>query len=213
MAGEAFSGPADIARATGRPTIGNVKRDTDSRTPWLALIITFLGIFGIAVALTAFFSDLPLPHAGGTCGPSTGSETAIEALVEPGSIGAGSEPSTSNTAGRANWLEFVHDCQSATDERAFIAIPTLIVSIGIATLGLILLRRRARRTVDPVPDAMDHQWWLGPPYAFYGGAPQAVGVRSAVSELGGTTRTLDAPAAPPPPPPPPPPPNLQPPNW
>jgi hypothetical protein len=184
-----------------------VKRDTDSGPPWLALIVTFLGIFGIAIALTAFFSQLPLPAAGGTCGPSKYSETAIEALVNPGSIGAGAEPATNDTAARANWLEFVHDCQSATDQRAFLAIPTLIVSIGVTAGGIVLLRRRMRKTVDPVPEALDHQWWLAHPYAFYGARPPVGEARSTVSTLSAAPDTGGTG------PPGPPPPNLEPPNW
>ena len=59
----------------------------------LVLLFVFIGCFGVAYAAAGMLTALPAPAIGGTCGPSTGSETALEALAEPGSIGAGPEPS------------------------------------------------------------------------------------------------------------------------
>jgi len=134
-----------------------------SSTPWVALLLICIGLFGIAVSVTGLWTDLPPPAAGGTCGPGFGSsETAIEALVNPGSIGAGREPAAVHTAARANWLQFVHECQSATDDRAVATLPTLIVSVGIATVGLLLLRRRSGRRAGPGAGPTSDVSWPAP---------------------------------------------------
>ena len=57
----------------------------------LVLVLVFLGCFGVAYAAAGMLTALPAPAIGGTCGPSTASETALEALAEPSSIGAGAD--------------------------------------------------------------------------------------------------------------------------
>jgi hypothetical protein len=117
-----------------------------SSRSWVRLAFAFLGVFGAAFAITGMLVALPKPAAGGTCGPGTGSEAAIQALVDPGSIGAGSEPPASDATGRAQWQAFVDECQTTTDDRAIAALVILLLSIGIAIFGPTLVAGRKRRT-------------------------------------------------------------------
>jgi hypothetical protein len=173
-----------------------------SEISWTALVLIFVGLFGVAVALTALWSELPAPAAGGTCGPGRGSETAIEALVDPGSIGAGAEPPTTHAAARAQWNQFVNECQSATNDRALLAAPVLVVSIGITIVGFVLLRRRGSRTASDL--ATQDQRWSPPPDTLFAmssplvAPPPWANTRSVFDSAG-------SPAASPYPPPPPPP--------
>jgi len=181
-----------------------------SEVSWAALILIFVGLFGVAVAVTALWSELPAPAAGGTCGPGRGSETAIEALVNPGSIGAGAEPPTSRAAARIQWNQFVDQCQSATDDRALLAFPVLVVSAGIAVMGFVLLRRRGGRSADGASPAQPEATWSPPPDTLFAMSSPLVSPPPA-TVAGGAYRTFDAPPPPPsgapsPPPPPPPPP-------
>jgi hypothetical protein len=111
---------------------------------WIRLLLVGLGLVGAAFAITGMLVALP-PVNGGTCGPGQGSEAPIVALLDPVTIGAGPEPPKSNAAGRTQWSAFVHACQSATDDRAVIAFPILVVSLGIALLGAVIVGRRSRR--------------------------------------------------------------------
>ena len=108
----------------------------------LALILIFLGVAGTVFAVTGLWAALPAPAAGGTCGPGRGSEAAVEALVNPASIGAGPEPAPGQVAAHAQWTRFVHECQTAADDRALATLPILILSIGLAVAGLLLVRSR-----------------------------------------------------------------------
>ena len=108
-------------------------------------VLVYLGLFGIAFSCATIFSTLPA-NAEGTCGPSSGSETAAEALFEPGSIGAGAEPAASHTAALKAWHDFVDSCQSATDDRAAVAFPVGIISLGLVVVPLVLILRRRSRT-------------------------------------------------------------------
>ena len=179
-----------------------------SEVSWAALILVFVGLFGVAVALTALWSDLPAPAAGGTCGPGRGSETAIEALVNPGSIGAGAEPAASRAAARAQWNQFVNECQTSTDDRALLAFPVLVVSAGIAVVGFVLLRRRGRSTTGGTPTE-DHRWSPPPDTLFAMSSPLVAPPPPAAAgrAYGGHAPPPPPPFAPPPPPfaPPPPP--------
>ena len=163
-----------------------------SSTPWIGLLLVCLGLFGMAVSVTGLWTALPPPAAGGTCGPGQGtSETAIEALVDPASIGAGPEPAAVDTVARANWSQFVHECQSATNDRALATLPALIVSAGITVVGVLLLRRRTRRRPDPSPEATTGIGWPPLPEALLGGSQpfvtSSVAAPGAAPEGVGTT--------------------------
>jgi hypothetical protein len=165
-----------------------------SSTPWIALLLVCLGLFGLAVSVTGLWADLPPPSVGGTCGPGQGSsETAIEALVDPGSIGAGPEPPAVNAAARAQWSRFVHECQSATNDRAVTTLPVLIVSAGITVVGIVLLRRKTRRRADLAPPPTAELGWPALPDALFGGgqpfvsSPPAMAGRPGWPDGAGTT--------------------------
>jgi hypothetical protein len=103
-------------------------------------------------------------------------------MVNPGSIGAGAEPPATKAAARANWSQFVSECQSAADHRALVTVPLLIVSLVLAVWGLMLLWKRVGRSAAPAPPAVEQPWWLhpsdaagGPPSPFGGGSPVATG--------------------------------------
>lgn len=171
-----------------------------SSTPWIPLVLVCLGLFGLAVSVTGLWADLPPPAVGGTCGPGQGSsETAIEALVDPVSIGAGPEPAAVNAAARAQWTRFVHECQSATNDRAVTTLPVLIVSAGITVVGIVLLRRKTRSRAHPTPPATAELGWSPLPEALFGEgrslvtSPPAMAARPGPPEGVGTT-------TPPPPP-------------
>jgi hypothetical protein len=140
-----------------------------------------LGVGLLAAGVTIALASLPAPAAGGTCGPSTSSESAIAAFFNPVSIGAGPEPSAAS-GGRPQWFSFVNECQTATNTRMAEAGATLV---GALLLGLGLpwvVRRRMAKTngTDHVelsrpgwyPDPADPsvaRWWdgraWGPVYA------------------------------------------------
>jgi hypothetical protein len=108
------------------------------------LLLVGLGLAGAAFAVTGLLVALP-PVTGGTCGPGQGSEAPIVALFDPVTIGAGPEPPAKDAAGRTQWSAFVHACQSATDDRAAISFPVLVVSLVIAFLGAVAVGRKSRR--------------------------------------------------------------------
>jgi len=124
-----------------------------SSRSWIRLAFAFLAVFGVAFAITGMLVALPKPAAGGTCGPGTGSEAAVQALFDPGSIGAGPEPPASDSAGRTQWQAFVDECQTTTDDRAIAALVILVLSIGIGIAGPTLVAGRRRRTVSEPPPA------------------------------------------------------------
>ncbi len=108
------------------------------------MLLVCVGLAGAAFAITSLLVALP-PVAGGTCGPGQGSEAPIVALFDPVTIGAGPEPPAADRAGRTQWFAFVDACQSATDDRAVISFPILVVSLGIALLGAVVVGRKSRR--------------------------------------------------------------------
>ena len=110
----------------------------------LVLLFVFIGCFGVAYAAAGMLTALPAPAIGGTCGPSTGSETALEALAKPSSIGAGPEPATSNTTGHHQWETFVQQCQTLADRRGLASLAVLVVSLAVAVIGLIWVLRKPR---------------------------------------------------------------------
>jgi hypothetical protein len=111
---------------------------------WTRLVLVSLGLFGAAFAITGLLIALPRPAAGGTCGPGQASEAAIVALFDPNTIGAGPEPPATDAAARAQWLAFVHECQTAADNRALAAFPILVVSAAIAIIGAVMVGRKTR---------------------------------------------------------------------
>lgn len=124
---------------------------------WARLLLISLGIFGMALAITGLMDGLPKPAAGGTCGPGAGSEAAAIAFFDPVTIGAGQKPPASDHAARADWNKFVHDCQTAADDRVAAALPTLVVSAGILVAGL-LIGRRARKRAKPTDSTPTSPW-------------------------------------------------------
>jgi hypothetical protein len=128
------------------------------------LIFVCLGLFGAAFAVTGLLTNLPTPAAGGTCGPGQGSEAAIIALVDPITIGAGPEPPATNPSGRAQWSSFVHECQTAADDRALVAFPILLASAAVAVVGPLAWRKRSHRPTDATPERISGAWsqWSSP---------------------------------------------------
>lgn len=123
------------------------------------MALVFLGLFGLGLAISGLLVALPVPAAGGTCGPGKGSEAPIVALFDPISIGAGPEPPVSQSAERANWVAFVSECQTAADDRGMAALAILAVSVGVAVVLPLLLFRRKRRSSDFVlPSPADPYW-------------------------------------------------------
>lgn len=131
---------------------------------WTRLVLVILGLFGAAFAITGLLVALPSPSVGGTCGPGKGSEAAIVAIFDPNTIGAGPEPAATDTAARAQWSAFVHECQTAADNRALAAFPILVVSVGVAVIGALVVGRRGRHRVDPTQDSTVREW-SSPPRA------------------------------------------------
>jgi hypothetical protein len=114
----------------------------------LILLFVFIGCFGTAYAAAGMLTALPAPAVGGTCGPSTGSETAFEALARPGSIGAGPEPPVSNVTAHRQWKTFIQQCQSLADRRGLASLAVFVISVAVAAIGLIWVLRRPRVATD-----------------------------------------------------------------
>lgn len=95
---------------------------------------TVLAVFFLASAATIALVPLPAPAAGGTCGPSTASESALAAFFNPVSIGAGPEP-PATSAQHSQWVAFVNQCQSTTNSR-MIQSGVIVVGALLAGLGL-----------------------------------------------------------------------------
>lgn len=121
-----------------------------SHQAWVRVIFALIGLFGVAFAVSGVFISLPVPAAGGTCGPGTSSEAPISALFDPVSIGAGPEPGTDQPAERQNWMEFVHDCQTSADSRGLASLAILAVSLVVAIGGPMVVLRRKKRGPGPI---------------------------------------------------------------
>lgn len=106
------------------------------------MAFAFVGLLGAAFAITGVLVALPPPAAHGTCGPSKYSETPIEALFNPGSIGAGPEPPATQAEARDQWSAFVSECQASADGRVLAGFAILVASIGIGVLGPMLVLRK-----------------------------------------------------------------------
>jgi len=102
----------------------------------------FLGLFGVAFAITGLVVAMPTPAVGGTCGPGASSESSIVAFFDPVSIGAGTEPASAHPTDRADWMAFVGECQASADGRVLATFAVLVVSIVVALVGVALPRRR-----------------------------------------------------------------------
>jgi hypothetical protein len=156
----------------------------------LVLLFVFIGCFGTAYAAAGMLTALPAPQAGGTCGPSTGSETAAEALTEPGSIGAGPEPPASNATGHQQWKMFTEECQSMADRRGLASLAIFVISVAVASIGLIFVFRRTRSDSDDEDTVDGSSGW--PAMSGPGGSAQLVGVGA---PLAGTWSDPAAPVA------------------
>jgi hypothetical protein len=129
---------------------------------WPKLILIYAGLFGAALAIASMMISLPA-QATGTCGPGRGSEAAAIAFFDPVTIGAGAEPAASNLAAHDQWTTFVHGCQSAADTRMLVALPLLVVSLGLIALGVVLLVRMDRRRTRPRAVGLSSGSGWGPP--------------------------------------------------
>jgi hypothetical protein len=123
------------------------------RNRGVQLALVFLGLFGVAFAVSGFLVSVPNPAVGGTCGPGKGSESAIVALFDPGSIGAGAEPPATDAAGRADWMAFVGECQASADGRVLANFLILTISLGVALAGTALVLKARRPAVPPASPA------------------------------------------------------------
>jgi hypothetical protein len=118
---------------------------------WISVALVGAGAFAAAFAVTGALAALPAPAVGGTCGPTSASESAIKAILHPGSIGAGPEPAAANIAARQSWQAFVDECQGAANHRGIIVLVIGVAAIGLVTAGLVLMVRSRRR--PPAPPA------------------------------------------------------------
>jgi hypothetical protein len=127
----------------------------------LILLFTFIGCFGVAYAAAGMLTALPTPAIGGTCGPSTGSETAAEALAKPGSIGAGPEPVKSNATAHHQWQTFIQQCQALADRRGLASLAILVISLVVAGIGLVWVLRKPKRDGDDTTPELDESAGAG----------------------------------------------------
>jgi hypothetical protein len=135
-------------------------KHSPTRVP-LIILFVFLGCFGVAYGAAGMLTALPAPAIGGTCGPSTASETAFQALAEPGSIGAGAQPPKSNVTAHQQWQTFVQQCQALADRRGLASLAIVVFSISVAGGGLFWALRKRRSEDD---EATDDAQLNPPPY-------------------------------------------------
>jgi hypothetical protein len=147
------------------------------------LAFAFVGLLGATFAITGVLVARPPPAAQGTCGPGLYSEAPIEALFNPGSIGAGPEPPATSAQARDQWSAFVAECQASADGRVLAGFAILVASIAIGVFGpMVVLRRKpkagpgyppATMVGGPPSDALLAEPPLHPPLA----GPSAVSWR------------------------------------
>ncbi len=125
------------------------------------MVGTVLAVLLLAAAATIALVPLPAPAAGGLCGPSSGSESAIAAFFNPLSIGAGPEPSAPSAA-HTQWQAFVNECQAATNAR-IIQSGVIVVGALLAGLGLPWAVRRFVREDNPGQEALPPPGWYPDP--------------------------------------------------
>jgi len=137
------------------------------------IIATAVAVVLLGAAAVVAFYPLPAPAVGGTCGPGTSSEAAAAAFFNPGSIGAGPEPTVASGQ-RGQWQAFVDQCQTSADTRMAIAL-ALVVGAFAVGFGLPLVARRIESEPSPAvagwqapagwyPDPADPRrprWWDG----------------------------------------------------
>ncbi len=136
------------------------------------IVCSVLAVLYLGAALTVVLVGLPAPAAGGTCGPGTSSESALEAFFDPISIGAGAEPSAASGQ-RPQWQSFVNECQSSANTRVITA-GAIVAGALLLALGVPWLVRRFTRDDDAheeegprsgwYPDPVDPgepRWWDG----------------------------------------------------
>lgn len=140
----AHPGPIIASNERGAPV-----HETQARHSGIKFALVFLGLFGAAFAITGLLVALPPPAVGGTCGPGRSSESALVAFFDPVTIGAEQEPPATDTAGRADWLAFVGECQSSADSRVLAVFAILVLSAGVALAGSALVLTGRRRSSAP----------------------------------------------------------------
>jgi len=118
----------------------------------LIILFVFLGCFGFAYGASGMLTALPAPAIGGTCGPSTASETALQALAEPSSIGAGPQPPKSNVTAHRQWQTFIQQCQDLADRRGLKSLAIMMISILVGGVGLFWVLRKRRGEDDEATD-------------------------------------------------------------
>jgi Protein of unknown function (DUF2510) len=168
------------------------------------MTLRIVRVIGVVMAIVllgaaAFVILHPLPPvAEGTCGPGRGSESPIEAFVEPGSIGAGKEPSSASGQ-RPTWQAFVDACQTATDTRMLVA-GGLVIGAAAMAIGLPWVVRRvqsdgeedvAQAAAGWYPDPWNPaavRWWDG----WSWGVSRALPATSVVDEDASTHSASDA---------------------
>ena len=124
----------------------------------LIILFVFLGCFGIAYGASGMLTAMPAPAIGGTCGPSTASETALQALAEPDSIGAGPQPLKSNVTAHRQWQTFIQQCQDLADRRGLASLAIVVASISVAGVGLFwVLRKRHNEDGEATGDAQSNR--------------------------------------------------------
>ena len=134
---------------------------------FLIIVLVFLGCFGVAYGVTGMLTALPAPAIGGTCGPSTASETALQALTEPGSIGAGPQPPKSNVTAHRQWQTFIDQCQDLADRRGLASLAIVVISISVAGAGLFWIYRKRQGEEGDSGSTGDPQFGQ-PEYALVG---------------------------------------------
>jgi hypothetical protein len=138
-----------------------MKRPSWSGLLLARLTLAVVAVMALASGLTVAFLPLAKPAAGGTCGPGSSAESAVTAFFDPVSIGAGTEPPSSNQAEHYEWLAFVSECQSATNSQMLIAI--VLVALAVL-LGLAagFFNRLARVNVHDLPGHPGPGWYADP---------------------------------------------------
>jgi hypothetical protein len=139
----------------------------------IAITLSVLAAASFAGAIVVAVLPLPAPAAQGTCGPGKGSEPAISAFFDPGSIGAGREPTGTGvepTVERLDWLAFVGECQASTNGRMLAALALVLAGVVLLAFSRLMLRvRRDHHRVVGAPSAWQAstgepeswQWWQG----------------------------------------------------
>ena len=136
----------------------------------LVLLVLVVSCFGMAFGAAGMLTALPAPAVGGTCGPSTASETALQALVDPSSIGAGPEP-RAGTAAHQQWQAFVNQCQTLADRRGLASAAIFIGSPAVGAICLLALLRRRPAPPDQDSPVDAGAGGLGTPFGTVSAAP------------------------------------------